>query len=83
MFKKDSFIKFMHISASVRETRAVYKQITPQYNSLKTRVIPKLATSYLSQMSNLQTQRILTSQGCLCIAKRNSTVIVIITFKIL
>jgi len=27
MLKRDSFIKFMHMAASVRETRAVYNSI--------------------------------------------------------
>jgi len=27
MLKKDSFIKFVHMAASVRETRAVYKSL--------------------------------------------------------
>jgi len=27
MLNKDSFIKFMHVAASVRETRAVYKSL--------------------------------------------------------
>jgi len=27
MLKKDSFIKFMHMAASVREIRTVYKQL--------------------------------------------------------
>jgi len=31
MLNKDSFIKFMHMAASVTETRAV--QITPKHNS--------------------------------------------------
>jgi len=33
------------MAASARETRAVYKQITPQHNSLKIRVTPKLAAT--------------------------------------
>ena len=37
--------------------------------------------SYRIQMSNLQTKHILTSQSYSCIAKRNSTVMVIITLK--
>jgi len=37
MLNKDSFIEMIHMSASLRETRAVYK-ITPQHNSLKTRL---------------------------------------------
>jgi len=43
MVKKDSFIKFMHMAASVKETHAAY--ITLQHNSLKTRVTPKLASA--------------------------------------
>jgi len=27
MFSKDSFIKFMHTAASVRETRAIYRSL--------------------------------------------------------
>jgi len=27
MLNKDSFIKFMHVAAAVRETRAVYKSL--------------------------------------------------------
>jgi len=46
MLNKDSFIKLMHMAASLRETRAVYKQITPQHNSLKTRITPKSGTAF-------------------------------------
>jgi len=37
--------------------------------------------SYRIQISNLPTQHIVTSQSYLCVAKRNSTVMVIITLK--
>jgi len=40
MLNKDSFIQFMHMAASVRETCAVFKSF-----SLKTRINPKLATA--------------------------------------
>jgi len=40
MLNKDSFIKLMHMAASVRETRAICKSF-----SLKTRVNSKLATA--------------------------------------
>jgi len=55
----------MHMAASVRETRAVYNS----------------QVKYCIQISNLQTQHILLSQSYSCVAKRNSTVIVIITLK--
>ena len=44
MLNKDSFIKFMHMAASVRDTCSI--QITPQHNLLKTRITPKLATAF-------------------------------------
>jgi len=40
MLKKDSFIKSMHMPASVRDPCRI--QITPEHNSLKTRITPKL-----------------------------------------
>ena len=43
MLNKESFIKFMHMAASVRDTCRI--QITPQHNSFKTRITPKLATT--------------------------------------
>jgi len=44
MLNKDSCIKFMHMAASVRETCRI--QITPQHNSLKTRITPNLDTAF-------------------------------------
>ena len=44
MLNKDSFIKFLHLAASVRDPCHV--QITLQHNSLKTRINPKLATAF-------------------------------------
>jgi len=41
MLNKDSLIKFMHMVASMRVTRA-----TSQHNSLKTRITSKLATAF-------------------------------------
>ena len=72
MLNKASFIKSMHMPASVRDPCRI--QITPQHNSFF-----KLATAirYL-----IYKQYILTSQICSCVAKRNSTVKVIITPKI-
>jgi len=42
---KNSFIKFIHMTASVRETHPCLIQITPQNDSFKTRINPKLATA--------------------------------------
>jgi len=36
VLNQDSFVKFMHMAASVRETQC-HTQITPQHNSLNTR----------------------------------------------
>jgi len=41
MLNKDSFTKFMHMTASVRDLCCI--QITPQHNSLKTRITPKVS----------------------------------------
>jgi len=41
---KDSFITLMHIAAPVRDQCCM--QITPQHNSMKTRILPKLATAF-------------------------------------
>jgi len=57
-------------------------QITPEHNSLKTKVTPKLATAFRYLMY-VQTQHILTSENYSCIAKRNSTVMVIVTHNTL
>jgi len=40
VLNQDSFVKFMHMAASVRETRAVHKS---QHNSLNTRIKTPLA----------------------------------------
>jgi len=45
MPNKNLFIKFIHMTASVRETHPCLIQITPQHNSFKTRINPKLATA--------------------------------------
>ena len=58
MLNKNSLIKFMHIAASVRETRAVCKskaQLSENYNNSN--------VNHRIQISNLQTQHILTSQS--------------------
>jgi len=52
-------------------------QITLQHNSLKTKITPKLATA----IRYLNYKHILTSQSYMCVAKRNSTVMIIITLK--
>jgi len=44
MLNKDSFTKFMHMAASMRDPCRI--QITPQHNSLKTRKAPELATAF-------------------------------------
>jgi len=43
MLNKDSFIKFMHMAALMRDL--CRKEITQQLNSLKTRITPKLVTT--------------------------------------
>jgi len=45
MPNKNSFIKLIHMTASVRETHPCLMQITPQHDSFKTRINPKLATT--------------------------------------
>jgi len=40
---KNSFIEFIHMTASVRETHPCVIQITPQHDSFKARITPKLA----------------------------------------
>jgi len=79
MFKKHLYEIQAHNSMCERDPCHI--QITPQHNSLKTRITPKSQVSYRNQISNLQTQHIFTSQSCSCVAKRNSTVMVIITLE--
>jgi len=79
MPNKNSFVKFIHMTASVRETRPCHIQITPQHDQFKTRITPKLATAIRSP--NLQAQRILRSKSYSCVAERNRTVMVVITLK--
>jgi len=57
-------------------------QITPEHNSLNTRVTLKLATAFRYLMY-VQTWHILTSESYSCIAKRNSPVMVIVTHNTL
>ena len=42
MLNKDSFIKLIHMAASLRDSCRI--QITPQHNWLKSRTTPKLGT---------------------------------------
>jgi len=69
----------MHMAASVRRpvpyTNHSTAQLVENWNSSK--------ISYRIQTSNLQTQHILRLQSYSCIAKRKSTVMVIITLKTL
>jgi len=69
VLNKDSYI-IMSMAASVRDPGSI--QITPLHK-------PKIE----SLPSYLQTQHILTSQSYSCVAKRNSTVMVINTLKTL
>jgi len=81
MLNKDSFTKFLHMaSSSVRETRAVYNSL---HNTTCIENYNNTQDSYCIQISNLQTQHILTSLSYSCVAKRNSTVMVIIIFNTL
>jgi len=68
----------MHAHSSISKRDPCRMQITPQHNSLKTRITQ---VSYRNQIANLQTQIIRTSQSYSCVAKRNSTVMAIITLK--
>jgi len=70
----------MHAHSSISKRDPCRMQITPQHNSLKTRITPA-TYSYRIQISYLQTQHILTSESYSCVAKRNSTVMVIITLE--
>jgi len=73
MSNKDSL--WIHAHGSISEKNLCRVQITSQQNSLKTSNNSQV--SYHIQMTNLQTQLILTSQICFCVAKCNSTVMVI------
>jgi len=66
----------MHMAALVRETHALCKSLHNN-NSLKTRINSHV--TYCIKIFNLQTQYILMSQSYSCFAKRNSTIMVIIT----
>jgi len=69
MLNKDSFIKLMHMAASVRRPVPYTINSTAQLieNENNSQV------GYRIQISNLQTKHILTSQSYWCVAKRNST----------
>jgi len=54
MLNKDSFLKLMHMAASVRETYSVYISSTAQLME----VLNNSQVSYRNQISNLQTQHI-------------------------
>jgi len=46
VLNQDSFVKFVHMAASVRETCVVHKSLhTPQHNSLNTRIKTPLAAA--------------------------------------
>jgi len=80
MLNKGSFIKFMHIAASTRETRGAVpyaNHFTAQLNENEN----NSQVSYRHQISNLQIQHMLTSQSYSCVAKRNTTEMVITTLK--
>ena len=69
----------MHAHGSTSERDRCRIQITPKHNSWK--IKRNSQVSYRIQISNLQTKHILTSQRYSCVAKRPSTVMVIITLK--
>jgi len=46
MPNKTSFIKFIHMTASVREIHLCSIQTIPQHDTFKTRITPKLAIIY-------------------------------------
>jgi len=70
MLNKHSFIK-----SCERDPFRI--QITPQHNSFKTRMTPKLATA----IRYLIYKHILSSPSYSCVSKRNSTAMVTITLK--
>ena len=75
--EQHSFVKFMHMEALLQWERPVYKSLhsTTPCNYTKSQV------NHGNQISNLQTHHILTSQSYSRVAKRNSTVMAIITLK--
>jgi len=77
MLNKDSFIKLMPMTTSVRETHTCTNYSTAQLVKLNSQV------SYRNQISNLQTLQILTSQSLSSVTKRKSTVIFISTLSFL
>jgi len=46
MLNKDSFINEIHVHGSISERDPCRIQITPQHNSLKISITPKLATAF-------------------------------------
>ena len=70
-----------HAHGSIIQKELCHIHITSQHNSLKTRIAPNLLSHSDILMCNLQTQHILMSQSYLCVARCNSTVMVIITLK--
>ena len=67
---KDSYIKFMHMAASVRDPCRT--QINPQHNSLKTRITTKLAAAF--RYLTYKHSAFLRHKVLLCVTKCNSTV---------
>jgi len=74
MLNKDSFRNFMHMAASVTKTPACANHSTAQLIEDQ----KNSQVSYRNLIPNLQTQHILTSQSYSCVAKPNSTVMVIL-----